>query len=62
MYQETNKISATLLVWSTSRDSIEKEKEKIKRQYSFSKKVLPEWLNKVKQKNILRSESGDKTN
>ena len=60
MYQETNKISATLLVWSTSRDSI--EKEKIKRQYSFSKKVLPEWLNRVKQKNILRSESGDKTN
>lgn len=48
MYQETNKISATLLVWSTSRDSIEKEKEKIKRQYSFSKKVLPEWLNRVK--------------
>lgn len=62
MYQETNKISATLLVWSTSRDSIEKEKEMIKRQYSFSKKVLPEWLNRVKQKNILRSESGDKTN
>ena len=61
MYQETNKISATLLVWSTSRDSIEKENEKIKRQYSFSKKVLPEWLNRVKQ-NILRSESGDKTN
>lgn len=60
MYQETNEISATLLVWSTSRDSI--EKEKIKRQYSFSKKVLPEWLNRVKQKNILRSESGDKTN
>lgn len=60
MYQETNKTSSTILVWSTSRDCIEKEKEKIKRQYSFSKKVLPEWYSvKVK---VLRSESGDKTN